>query len=85
MFGCSLSLLIGSSSHLQRWDRSYFCENYHPSNVPGELGLVAPIITFKFLQDNRPFLLGAIGASTSSPLPFQVHLRWAHDLLGPFA
>jgi hypothetical protein len=36
-----------------------------------------------FLQDGHPFLLGAIGASSSNPFAFQVDLRWAHDLLLP--
>ncbi len=46
----------------------------------GNQGLVAIIIASKFLQDDCPFLLGAIKANNSSPLPFQAHLRWAHDL-----
>jgi hypothetical protein len=33
------------------------------------------------LQNGCPFLFGAIGASSSSPLPFQVDLRWVHDIL----
>jgi hypothetical protein len=47
----------------------------------GSWGLVAPIIASIFLQDGRSFLLGAIGAINSNPLPFQVYLRWVHDLL----
>jgi hypothetical protein len=31
--------------------------------------LVTPIIAFKFLQDGRPFLLGAIGANNLGSLP----------------
>jgi hypothetical protein len=44
-------------------------------------GLVVPIIASRFLQDDHPFLLEAIRASNSSPFSFQVHLRWACDLL----
>ncbi len=40
-----------------------------------------PIIASIFLQDGRLFLLGFIGANNSSPFPFQVDLKWAHDLL----
>jgi hypothetical protein len=47
----------------------------------GSWGLVAQIIASKFLQGGRPFLLGAIGANISSPLPFQTHRMWAYDLL----
>jgi hypothetical protein len=44
-------------------------------------GLVVPIITLKFLQDNHPFLSGVIKANNLGPFSFQVHFRWACDLL----
>jgi hypothetical protein len=43
-------------------------------------GLVTLIIASNFLQNNCPFLLGAIRVNNSISLPFQA-LRWAHDLL----
>jgi hypothetical protein len=33
------------------------------------------------LQDGYLFLLGVIEASSLGPLPFHIHLRWAHDLV----
>lgn len=47
-------------SHLNR----VYCAN----NVFGELWPYRLIIASKFLQYNRPFLLGIIGANSSSPL-----------------
>jgi hypothetical protein len=49
----------------------------------GNYRFVTPIIAFRFLQDVRPFLLRAIRANNSNPIPFQVHLKWVHDLLLP--
>jgi hypothetical protein len=36
----------------------------------------ALIITFRFLQDDHPFVLGAIMANNSCPLPFQAYIKW---------
>ncbi len=47
----------------------------------GSWGFVAQIIASNFLQGGCPFLLGAIRANISSPLPFQAHCMWAYDLL----
>jgi hypothetical protein len=47
----------------------------------GSLGLIALIVASRFLQNDHLFLLGVIGANSSSPFPFQAHLRWAYDLL----
>ncbi len=47
----------------------------------GSWGLVAPIITSRFLQYDCLFWLGAIRANNLGPLPFHVHLKWVHDLL----
>jgi hypothetical protein len=49
----------------------------------GNYMFVTLIITFRFLQDVRPFLLRAIRTNNSNPIPFQARLRWAHDLLPP--
>ncbi len=54
-----------------------------PTSYLGSWGLVGPIVTSIFLQNGCSFLLGAIGAINSNPLPFQVDLRWVHDLLLP--
>lgn len=40
----------------------------------GSWGLVTLIITSKFLQNNRLFLLGAISGNNSNPFPFQASL-----------
>jgi len=37
------------------------------------------------LWDICPFLLGAIKANNLVPFPFQVHFKWAYDLLTPAA
>lgn len=49
----------------------------------GSWRFVAPIFTSIFLQDSHPFLLGAIGTTSSSPAQFQTHFRWAHNFLLP--
>ncbi len=67
--------------HLQRCGRSCLFKGYHLDNLFGEPKVCHPIIASIFLQDDHPFLLRSIGVSNSSPLPFQVDLRWVHDLL----
>jgi hypothetical protein len=62
-----------------------FVEVITPITHLGIRGLVTPIIATRFLLDGHPFLLGVIRANILGPLPFQVHLRWAHDLLPPIA
>ncbi len=42
--------------------------------------LIMLIITSRFLLDSRPFLLVAIGASSSNSLPFQAHLKLSKEL-----
>jgi hypothetical protein len=41
----------------------------------GVRALVTLVITSRFLLDSHPFLLEAIAASSSSSLPFQMHMR----------
>jgi hypothetical protein len=49
-----------------------FVEVITPTTHLGNKGLVAPIITSNFLLDGCPFLLRAIRANTSGPLPFEL-------------
>lgn len=76
----SASLL---SSHFQRWDRYCFCNGYHLDNVLGEPKACHPNHHIHIFAKWLPIFIGVIGANSSSPLPFQIDLRWAHDLLLP--
>ncbi len=70
-------------SHFKRWDKSCLCRSYHTNNVFDKLKTCHLISASIFFPNDCPFLLGAIMDNNSSPIPFQTHLRWVHDLLPP--
>jgi len=51
----------------------------------GSWALVTLVITSRFLLDLHPFLLEAIGVSSSSSLPFQMHMRLSWKYFPPIA
>jgi len=58
MFGGSPSLSTTLFAHFQRWGRFCLCGGYCPDNILGELGLVAPIVASRFLQNIHPIFIG---------------------------